>query len=286
MLGGFALTSASLQGELSAHDGARSRNPMASSRGDGHSSKAFKARKLSSETTRDAAGKASGGPVQVLIVEDEARLLRLLQEQLIARGFQVWTANDGKSALKLLAHRPNIVLLDLRLPDVDGLELLRAMRRTNRNLPIVVLSRVADEGSKVTALDLGADDYVTKPFGISELHARVRAALRHRGEPSVEQRVLVAGDLVLDLEERTVKLRDKDVKLSPKEYQLLCSFVQHAGKALTHDFLINEIWGGETDPQLLRVFIRSLRQKIERNPERPAYILTERGVGYRFRAGS
>jgi len=255
---------------------------MASSRCDGVASKAFKARKLRSEGKRDGAGRASGGTVRVLIVEDEARLLRLLQEQLSARGFQVWTANDGKSALRLLARRPNIVLLDLRLPDMDGLQLLRAMRRTDRSLPIVVLSRVADEGSKVTALDLGADDYVTKPFGISELHARVRAALRHGGQPSVEQRVLVVGDLILDLEERTVKVRDKDVKLSPKEYQLLRSFVQHSGKALTHDFLLNEIWGGETDPQLLRVFIRSLRQKIERNPEQPSYILTERGVGYRF----
>ena len=144
---------------------------MASSRCDGVASNAFKARKLRSEGKRDGAGRASGGTVRVLIVEDEARLLRLLQEQLSARGFQVWTANDGKSALRLLARRPNIVLLDLRLPDMDGLQLLRAMRRTDRSLPIVVLSRVADEGSKVTALDLGADDYVTKPFGISELHA-------------------------------------------------------------------------------------------------------------------
>jgi two-component system, OmpR family, KDP operon response regulator KdpE len=255
---------------------------MASSRSDGVTSKAFKARKLSSQGSRDGAGRASGATVQVLIVEDEARLLRLLQEQLSACGFQVWTANDGKSALKFLARRPNIVLLDLRLPDMDGLQLLRAMRRTDRNLPIVVLSRVADGGSKVAALDLGADDYVTKPFGISELHARVRAALRHAGQPSVEQRVLVVGDLFLDLEERTVRVRDRAVKLSAKEYQLLRSFVQHAGKALTHDFLLNEIWGGETDPQLLRVFIRSLRQKIEHNPEQPSYILTERGIGYRL----
>jgi len=255
---------------------------MTSSRCDGVSSKAFKAGSLSSEANKDGTGRASDGTIQVLIVEDEARLRRLLQEQLSARGFQVWAAKDGKNALNLLARRPNIVLLDLRLPDMDGLHLLRTMRRANRNLPIVVLSRVADEDSKVAALDLGADDYVTKPFGVNELHARVRAALRHGGQPSLEQRVVVVGDLVLDLEERTVKVRDKDVKLSPKEYQLLHSFVQHAGKALTHDFLLNEIWGGETDPQLLRVFIRSLRQKIERNPERPSYILTERGVGYRF----
>jgi two-component system, OmpR family, KDP operon response regulator KdpE len=257
---------------------------MVSSQSDGAASKAGNARWLSSETSGHGPIEASGDMVQVLIVEDEARLLRLLQQQLSARGIQVWAANDGRTALKLLARKPDIVLLDLRLPDIDGLQLLRAMRRADRNLPIVVLSRITDEDSKVAALDMGADDYVTKPFGISELHARIRAALRHRGQQSGEQPVLVVDDMVLDLEERTVKVRDKDVKLSPKEYQLLCSLVRHAGKALTHKFLLNEIWGGETDPQLLRVFVRSLRQKIERNPERPSYILTERGVGYRFRA--
>jgi two-component system KDP operon response regulator KdpE len=186
--------------------------------------------------------------------------------------------------LQIAADGPNLVLLDLRLPDIDGLQVLRAVRSIRDNLPIVVLSRIGDEDAKVAALDLGADDYVMKPFGIKELLARMRVALRHRGISSTEPRLLSVGDLVLDIDERTAKVRKKELRLSGKECQLLHGLLRNAGKALTHEFLLREFWGEETDPQLLRVFIRSLRQKIESDLAHPKYILTVRGIGYRFRA--
>jgi two-component system, OmpR family, KDP operon response regulator KdpE len=197
-------------------------------------------------------------------------------------GFEVLEAGSGQSALALNARRPHLVLLDLRLPDMNGLQLLQAMRRSRESLAIVVLSRVADEDAKVEAFDLGADDYVVKPFGIRELLARVRTALRHQRQAPA-QRLLASGDLVLNIEERAVKVGKREITLSRKECQLLHGLMQHAGKALSHRFLLGEFWGGDSDPQLLRVFIRALRQKIEVDPEHPQYILTQRGVGYRFR---
>jgi len=167
---------------------------------------------------------------------------------------------------------------------MQGLELLRLIREQNEQVPIVVLSSRGDETAKVQALDLGADDYVTKPFGMEELLARIRTALRHQLQVHGERAVFRVGDLSVDLVRRIVKLHDKEVKLSPKEYELLRAMVQHAGKVLTHRYLLNELWAVPTDAQYLRVYVRQLRQKIEDNPERPHYITTETGIGYRFRA--
>jgi two-component system KDP operon response regulator KdpE len=161
---------------------------------------------------------------------------------------------------------------------------LRMMRARNEGLPIVVLSSRGDEAGKVQALDLGADDYVTKPFGMDELLARMRAALRHQLQVHGERPVFRTGELSVDLVRRIVKVRDQEVKLSPKEYDLLRVLVQHAGKVLTHKFLLGELWDDLTDAQYLRVYVRQLRQKIEADHERPQYILTETGIGYRLRA--
>jgi two-component system KDP operon response regulator KdpE len=158
------------------------------------------------------------------------------------------------------------------------------IRARNEAIPIVVLSSRDDEAGKVEALDLGADDYVTKPFGMEELLARMRAAIRHQLQVHGERPIFRVGDLSVDLVRRIVKVGDHDVKLSPKEYDLLRTLVQHAGKVLTHRFLLHELWDEFTDAQYLRVYVRQLRQKIETNPERPQYVLTETGIGYRLRA--
>ena len=220
----------------------------------------------------------------ILIVDDEPPIRKLLRMGLSSQGYEVLEAANGKTALELLARRPALVILDLGLPDVDGLDLLRRIRQRQQNLPVVVLSSRGDEAGKVAALDLGADDYVTKPFGMDELFARMRAAMRHQLQEHGERPVFHVGDLSVDLVRRIVKLGDKEIKLSPKEYDLLRLLVQHAGKVLTHRFLIQELWEEPTDPQYLRVYVRQLRQKIETNPERPQYIMTEIGIGYRFRA--
>jgi two-component system KDP operon response regulator KdpE len=203
---------------------------------------------------------------------------------LTSQGYDVLDAPNGKTALELLARKPDLVILDLGLPDVDGLELLRTMRHRQENLPIVVLSSRGDEAGKVAALDLGADDYVTTPFGMDELFARMRAALRHQLQVHGERPVFQVGDLSVDLVRRIVKLSDNEVKLSPKEYELLRLLVQHAGKVLTHRFLLQQLWDEPTDTQYLRVYVRQLRRKIETDPERPQYLLTETGIGYRLRA--
>ena len=177
-----------------------------------------------------------------------------------------------------------MVILDLGLPDIQGHNLLRMIRARNERVPIVVLSSRSDEAGKVEALNSGANDYVTKPFGMNELLARMRAAVRHQLQVHGERPVFRIGDLSVDLVRRAVKVGDKDVKLSPKEYELLRVLVQHAGKVLTHKFLLGELWDELTDAQYLRVYVRQLRQKIEADPERPQYILTETGIGYRLRA--
>jgi two-component system KDP operon response regulator KdpE len=175
------------------------------------------------------------------------------------------------------------MVVDLGLPDIDGLELIR-MIRAESPVPIVVLSSRDDEKGKVGALDLGADDYVTKPFGMEELVARLRTALRHRLQQQGGRPLFRSGDLSVDLVRRVVTVRGEEVKLSPKEYDLLQQFVLHAGKVLTHRHLLREVWRDENggDVQYLRVYVRQLRQKIETDPERPALILTEPGVGYRL----
>ena len=205
---------------------------------------------------------------------------------LTAQGYHVLEAPDGATALDLIAEKPDLVILDLGLPDMQGLDLLRSIRAQNERVPIVVLSSRGDEAAKVQALDIGADDYVTKPFGTDELLARMRAALRHQLQVQGERPIFHVGDLSVDLVRRIVKLGEKEVKLSPKEYDLLRLLVAHAGKVLTHKFLLRELWDDLTDAQYLRVYVRQLRQKIEANPERPQYILTETGIGYRLRAPS
>ena len=226
----------------------------------------------------------SAAPVRVLIVDDEPPIRKLLRMGLTAQGYQVLEAPDGGTALDLIAEKPDLVILDLGLPDMQGLDLLRTIRARNDRVPIVVLSSRGDEAAKVQALDMGADDYVTKPFGTDELLARMRAALRHQLQVQGERPIFHAGDLSVDLVRRIVKLGEKEVKLSPKEYELLRLLVAHAGKVLTHKFLLRELWDDLTDAQYLRVYVRQLRQKIEANPERPQYILTETGIGYRLRA--
>jgi two-component system KDP operon response regulator KdpE len=225
----------------------------------------------------------SAAPLRVLVVDDEPPIRKLLRMGLTAQGYQILEAANGKAALDLLRENPNLVILDLGLPDIPGMDLLRAIRARNETVPIVVLSSRGDELGKVQALDLGADDYVTKPFGMDELMARMRAALRHQLQTHGERPVFRIGNLSVDLVRRIVKVGDKDIRLSPKEYDLLRVLVQHAGKVLTHKFLLGELWEGATDAQYLRVYVRQLRQKIESDPEQPQYILTETGIGYRMR---
>jgi two-component system KDP operon response regulator KdpE len=226
----------------------------------------------------------SAAPLKVLVVDDEPPIRKLLRMGLSTQGYEILEAANGKAALELMARDPGLVILDLGLPDIQGHELLRMIRGRNERVPIVVLSSRGDEAGKVQALDLGADDYVTKPFGMDELLARMRAALRHQLQLHGERPVFRVGDLSLDLVRRIVKVGDREVKLSPKEYDLLRVLAQHAGKVLTHRFLIGELWDETVDAQYLRVYVRQLRRKIETDPERPQYILTETGIGYRLRA--
>jgi len=226
----------------------------------------------------------SAAPLKVLVVDDEPPIRKLLRLGLSTQGYEILDAPSGKVALELVAQKPDLIILDLGLPDMDGIALLRIMREKNEGVPIVVLSSRGEEAAKVQALDLGADDYVTKPFGMEELLARIRAALRHQLAVHGERPVFRVGDLSVDLVRRVVRVGEKEAKLSPKEYDLLRTLVQHAGKVLTHRFLLKELWDDLTDAQYLRVYVRQLRQKIEENPERPHYILTETGIGYRLRA--
>ncbi|MHA6688172.1 response regulator [Mesorhizobium sp. A556] len=221
--------------------------------------------------------------VTILIVDDELPIRRLLRTSLGSQGFEVNEAADGSSALAEIDRSlPDLVILDLGLPDMDGLEVIRVLRGSGNAVPILVLSSRSDEKGKVEALDLGADDYVTKPFGSAELFARIRAALRHRLQQQGEQPIFRSGDLEIDLVRRIVRVRGEEVKLTPKEYDILRMLVAHAGKVLTHRMLMREVWGGETDVQYLRIYVRQLRQKIEADPERPQHILTETGIGYRL----
>ncbi|MFZ3359050.1 MAG: response regulator transcription factor [Xanthobacteraceae bacterium] len=226
----------------------------------------------------------TAAPLRVLVVDDEPPIRKLLRMGLTAQGYQTVEATNGKTALELLSQSPDLIILDLGLPDMEGQELLRMIRARNDSVPIVVLSSRSDEAGKVQALDFGADDYVTKPFGMDELLARMRAALRHQLQTQGERPIFRVGDLSVDLVRRNVKVGDKEIKLSPKEYELLRVLVQHAGKVLTHKLLLGELWDGLTDAQYLRVYVRQLRQKIEADPERPQYVLTETGIGYRLRA--
>ena len=227
----------------------------------------------------------TAAPLKVLVIDDEPPIRKLLRMGFTTQGYHILEAPNGKTALELLNEGPDLVILDLGLPDIQGHELLRMIRARNESVPIVVLSSRGDEAGKVQALDFGADDFVTKPFGnMDELLARMRAALRHQLQVHGERPVFRVGDLSVDLVRRIVRVGEKDVKLSPKEYELLRLLVQHAGKVLTHKFLLGELWDDLTDAQYLRVYVRQVRQKIEADPEQPQYILTETGIGYRLRA--
>jgi len=225
----------------------------------------------------------SAAPLKVLVVDDEPPIRKLLRMGLGTQGYQTIDAPTGRAALDLMADEPDLVILDLGLPDIHGHELLRMIRARSESVPIIVLSSRGDEVGKVQALDFGADDYVTKPFGMDELLARMRAALRHQLQTRSEGPVFKLGDLSVDLVRRIVRIRDDEVKLSPKEYDLLQVLVQHAGKVLTHRFLLHELWSTPVDAQYLRVYVQQLRQKIEPNPARPQYIFTETGIGYRLK---
>jgi two-component system KDP operon response regulator KdpE len=221
---------------------------------------------------------------RILVVDDEPPIRRLLRTSLVSQGFQIVEATTAREALdEVEKARPDLIVLDLGLPDMQGQEVIRLLRGQGSSVPIVVLSSRTDETGKVEALDLGADDYVTKPFGTDELLARIRTALRHRLQQQGERPVFSSGGLSVDLVRRIVRVHDTEVKLSPKEYDILRMLVAHAGKVLTHRMLMSEVWGAETDIQYLRIYVRQLRQKIEVNPERPRHIITETGVGYRLK---
>jgi len=220
----------------------------------------------------------------ILVVDDEPSIIRFLRASLMAAGHRVVTAENAAGGLAALAReKPDVVILDLGLPDRSGFDVISEIRK-NSAIPIIVLSARSDERSKVEALDLGADDYIGKPFGIAELMARIRAGLRHRYQSQGETPAFVSGELTVDLVRRQVTRAGHEVKLSPKEFELLRHLVAHAGKVLTHRHLLREVWGPAhaEEVQYLRVFIRGLRQKIEPDPTRPTHILTELGVGYRL----
>ena len=224
--------------------------------------------------------------VRILVVDDEPPIRKLLRVGLGSQGYLVSEAPNAKVAIELVAaERPDLILLDLGLPGMGGHELLARWRGEGLDVPVVILSSRTDEAGIVMALEAGADDYVPKPFGMNELVARIRVALRHRLQQHGEKPVFQSGGLKVDLVKRIVEVDGRDIKLSPKEYDILRVLVQHAGKVLTHRYLLEQVWGGSTDVQYLRVYVRQLRQKIEKTPDQPRYITTETGVGYRLREG-
>jgi two-component system KDP operon response regulator KdpE len=221
-------------------------------------------------------------PITVLVVDDEPPIRRFLRTSLSAQGYRVVESEAGADALdRLRGSPPDVVVLDLGLPDMDGLDVLRNIRRHSA-VPVIILSSRSDEQGKVRALDLGADDYVTKPFGMEELIARIRTAIRHRYQQEGACAVYSNGILTVDRVRRIVRVSGEEVKLSRREYDILGLLVAHAGKVLTHQFILREVWKAPTDVQYLRIYIKQLRQKIEPDPHEPRYILTETGVGYRL----
>lgn len=223
---------------------------------------------------------------RILVVDDEPQLTRVLLRSLTSKGYDVRVAGDGQFALQTFHDwPPSLVITDLAMPNMGGLELCRKLRQTSE-VPIIVLSVRGEEKTKVEALDAGADDYVTKPFGMDELLARIRAALRRQPSSEAQTRILEAGDLRVDLDAHVVTRSGEEVRLTPKEFDLLAHLVRNAGKVLTHRALLGAVWGGDYTEQheYLRVFIGQLRKKIEQDPSNPRYILTEPWVGYRFNA--
>ena len=226
----------------------------------------------------------SESELNILIVDDERAIRRFLRAALSSHGYQVVEAENGQSALVSAAdHRPDIIILDLGLPDIDGIEVTRQLREWYR-APIIILSVRDQENDKIAALDAGADDYLTKPFGTGELMARIRVAVR-RSARQVDEPVFEVDDLKVDLARRLVTQKGQEVELTPTEYDILRVLVQHAGRVLTHRQLLREVWGEpyETETHLLRVNMSNLRRKIEPDPNQPHYVITEPGVGYRLK---
>jgi two-component system, OmpR family, KDP operon response regulator KdpE len=223
-------------------------------------------------------------PPRILVVDDEPNILGTLAPLLRARGYEVHTAMNARAAIETVdREKPDLIVLDLGLPDLDGVEVCRQIRES-LSVPIVVLSARGAEGDKVRALDVGADDYVTKPFGAEELLARIRAALRRSDAPAPPSEPIVRGGLTIDRERFRVLRDGEEVRLTPKEFELLTFLAQHPGRVLTHRAILKAIWGPNAvdQPEHLRVLIGALRKKIEVNPSTPVYILTEPWVGYRF----
>ena len=232
----------------------------------------------------------TGDAPLILVIEDEKPIQRFLRASLLSEGYRVVEAETGQQGLTMaLAQPPDLVILDLGLPDMDGLRIIEELRSWSQ-IPIIILSARDQEKDKVTALDRGADDYLSKPFGVGELLARLRVALRHQArlsdQPASDASRFSVGDLLVDLEVRHVFVRGQEVRLTPIEYRLLITFIQHAGKVLTHRFLLKEVWGpGHVEEtHYLRVSTAALRRKLETDPARPRYLLTEQGVGYRLAA--
>jgi two-component system KDP operon response regulator KdpE len=223
----------------------------------------------------------------ILVVDDEPQITRVLKTSLSSQGYGIRTAADGEEALQMMRDwAPDLIVTDLRMPNMDGLELCRRVRSESR-IPIIVLSVKGEETIKVEALDAGADDYVTKPFNMNELVARIRAALRRASSPDQPESPLIEmGDFRIDIPARTVVVKNRDVHLTPKEFDLLVYLARHAGKVLTHRTLLSAVWGPNSveQPEYLRVFIGQLRKKVEGNDSRK-YIITEPWVGYRFDPG-
>jgi two-component system KDP operon response regulator KdpE len=226
------------------------------------------------------------GPLaRVLVVDDESQIRRFLRTSLDAHGYEVIEAENGQDAIKrTTVEKPDVIVLDLGLPDLSGFDVLKRIREWS-DVPIIVLTARNREPDKIEALDQGADDYLTKPFGMGELMARIRAALRHRVQSKGGQPVFKIGPISVDLVKRIVSREGEEVKLSPREYDLLKVLVQNAGRVVTHQQILREVWGPAhvEDTQYLRVYIGQLRHKLEARPEDPQYLITEPGVGYRLR---
>ena len=221
----------------------------------------------------------------IIIIEDEKNICNFIETVLTPQDYHVVCAYTGADGLKQInTHKPDVVLLDLGLPDMDGLEIIEEVR-TYSSVPIIVISARTLERSKVAALDMGADDYLTKPFGTAELLARIRTALRHSQKTATENTRYEVGDLMIDFERRLVKVKDQDVHLTQIEYKLVSLLAQNAGRVLTYETIISKIWGpyADSDNQILRVNMAHIRRKLEENPAEPQYIFTEIGVGYRMR---
>jgi two-component system KDP operon response regulator KdpE len=229
----------------------------------------------------------SKGGARILAVDDEIEIVRALERSLAAHGFEVFTASSGEEALEAISlHRPDLVLLDLGLPSMSGLEVIKRVRAQS-NLPIIVLSVKGTEHDKVQALDLGADDYVSKPFGMNEVLARVRVALRHSAQvDSGTEAIFSAGPLRVDFAQRLVQVNGQEVKLTPTEYDLLKALIKNSGKIMTRQMLLSQVWGTGygAESHYLHVYVGQLRRKIEPDPAHPRFILTISGVGYRFNA--